>query len=370
MKQKFDVYISGSGIIGMTAALQLAQLPMNVALACEATTHRDTPDVRAYALSARSRQLIEEIRCWPNQQHATPVQHMDVMGDAHGRVSFDCSTERLEALNWIVDIAELENRLREALHFQGRIQRVDAPVKAQITLICEGQSSATAHEYNLAWSTRNYQQWALATRVRSKQPHYQKARQWLGPEGILGLLPLGDEQSCDWAMVWSLPPALAQDRKLCAENDFCTALASASRNTVGSFELIANRTVWPLQHGMAPRWWACNGDNTGVLMGDSAHCVHPLAGQGLNLGLGDISTLLRILKERDLWRTITDPRLLRAYERERKAEFALIGGAGDILQRLFSARSMTAQYIRNCGMQCFDQSSIMKHFSIKWAIGA
>jgi 2-polyprenyl-6-methoxyphenol hydroxylase-like FAD-dependent oxidoreductase len=106
-----------------------------------------------------------------------------------------------------------------------------------------------------------------------------------------------------------------------------------------------------------------------VLAGDAAHNVHPLAGQGLNLGLGDVAELVRVLDARSYWRSVGDARLLRQYERARKADFAMIGNAGDALQRLFNHSHPALQTLRNLGMNGFEISGPLKHWVTRRAMG-
>ena len=134
--------------------------------------------------------------------------------------------------------------------------------------------------------------------------------------------------------------------------------------------LASERHVWPLQQAQARRWSGRNAQGAWVLAGDAAHNVHPLAGQGLNLGLGDAAELVQILDTRPYWRGVDDEKLLRRYERARKAEFAMIGSAGDALQRLFSHPHPALQALRNMGMNGFDHSGLLKHWIAQRAMGS
>jgi 2-polyprenyl-6-methoxyphenol hydroxylase-like FAD-dependent oxidoreductase len=127
-----------------------------------------------------------------------------------------------------------------------------------------------------------------------------------------------------------------------------------------------------LQHSQAAHWCgqgAEPGSGAWALAGDAAHAVHPLAGQGLNLGLGDVAELAAVLEARPYWRSVGDLRLLRTYERARKTELALIGGAGDALQQLFSRDSAWARSLRNAGMRAFERSGPLKAWVAQRAMG-
>ena len=384
MNRPFDVCIRGAGIVGRTMALQLASKRLRVAVIEQGPANNGSAlaghsDVRAYALNAPSKSLLEGLRCWPDAQHATPVLGMQVFGDTDGSVAFDAASQQTPALNWIVDVPVLEQLLEAAVRFQSQIQVLSEPVAAPLTVVCEGLRSSTRAEFGVDFKSHFYAQHALAARVVSSQNHEAIARQWFnnvhGETEIVALLPTSPSS---YALVWSMSPARAQALAALDDVAFEAELLSASRATLGSLQLQSKRHVWPLQHGSANHWTGTVQSLTSpplktlptwVLAGDSAHAVHPLAGQGLNLGLGDVAALARILDSRASWRGVGDLQLLRQYERERKAEFALIGGAGDALQTLFTATPPLIGMLRNWGMRGFDALGPLKTRIAQRAMG-
>ena len=372
MAQSFDVCIRGAGIVGRTLALLLARERLRVALVATPPAPDAARDVRAYALNTSSRQLLASLRVWPDPVHATALRHMEVFGDEGGSVHFDAGAQSVDALGWIVDVPALENRLVEAVRYQPLVEVVDRPVDAPLTAICEGRASSTRSEFGVEFDVTPYPQHALATRLVCGKPHGQVARQWFSADGILALLPLDGPEGHTVAVVWSTAPEAAQQWKDAAPTDFTTRLQELSQHALGTLELQGPRLTWPLQQAVARRWSGAQPGNPAaswVLAGDAAHNVHPLAGQGLNLGLADVQALARILQERDAWRSTGDSKLLRRYERERKAGLAPMGLAMDGLQQLFSRPEAPLQALRNWGMQAFERSGPLKDWMARQAMG-
>ena len=376
MAQTFDICIRGSGIVGRTLALLLARERLKVALVpSPAPKNPASTDVRAYALNAASRQLLESLRSWPDAEHATAVRHMQVLGDQDGAVHFDAAAQGVDALAWIVDVPALEARLAEAVRFQPQVEVVDAPVAAPLTAVCEGRSSSTRAEFGAQFQVTPYPQHAIATRLRCEHPHGQVARQWFVADGILAFLPLGGPEGNSVAVVWSISPEQTVSLMALSPEAFAQKLQAASHGALGALSLCAERATWPLQLAKADRWCgamptAGKSPRSWVLAGDAAHNVHPLAGQGLNLGLGDAQALAEVLHGRDYWRSVADLRLLRRYERERKATLLAMGWATDGLQQLFARQEAPWQALRNWGMRGFERSGPLKAFVARQAMGS
>lgn len=358
-----DICIRGAGIVGRTLALLLARERLRVALVAPAQAATAEPDVRAYALNAASRALLESLRCWPAPTAATPVTHMRVCGDAQGSVDFDALELGTEALAWIADVATLEALLADAVRFQPRIEVVREPVPATLTVICEGRASQSRAELGVEFDITPYGQHAVATRVRGR-PHGQTAWQWFDGDEILAFLPLDGPQGDTVAVVWSMSEARAAALETEPDDAFCQALEAASHGRLGPLTLVAPRRHWPLQLARARRWvgpgWA--------LAGDAAHTVHPLTGQGLNLGLADAAELARVIHEREYWRSLDDPKLLRRYERARAADVWVTSGVTDAIQRLFTTPGEWARTLRNRGLGGFDRSGWIKQWVARRAI--
>jgi 2-polyprenyl-6-methoxyphenol hydroxylase-like FAD-dependent oxidoreductase len=364
-----EVCIRGAGVVGRTLALLLARDRMRVGLVRDGGAGAgETSDVRAYALNAASRELLERVRAWPDEQHATPVLAMEVHGDEGGQVRFDAKDSGADALAWIVDVQALLQRLAEALRYQPLVEWLDAPVQAPLTVVAEGKHSATRTEHGVQFDVRRYPQRAIAARVRCEAPHLQVARQWFANGEILAFLPLGTPAAGGdnlVAFVWSVDEQRAPELLALDAAAFEARLEAASHHALGKLTLAGERAEWPLQLARADRWCGPGW----VLAGDAAHTVHPLAGQGLNLGLADARELAQVLHARESWRSAGDLRLLRRYERARQADVLAMGAATDGLQQLFAQAGAPWASVRNRGMTGFDRSGWLKRWVVKQAMG-
>lgn len=371
MAQSFDICIRGAGIVGRTLALLLARDRLRVALVAQPGPVGETghTDVRAYALNAASRGLLEALRCWPDPEHATAVTAMQVFGDDGGEVNFQAREQSTDALAWIVDVPALEARLREAVRYQPMIEEMAAPTKAALTVVCEGRASATRAEFGVDFEATPYAQQAIATRLTCALPHGQVARQWFAGGEILAFLPLSGPEGNSVAVVWSVHEARAADLLAASAEEFLQLLVGASHGALGELQLAGQRAAWPLQRAQA-RQWVGRTPTSWALAGDAAHTVHPLAGQGLNLGLGDAAELAQVLHGREYWRSVGDEKMLRRYERARKATLLTVGGATDSLQQLFARPEAAFQGLRNWGMRGFEHSGWVKAWVARQAMGA
>jgi len=366
MVAPLDVCIRGAGVVGRTLALLLARDRLRVGLVETAET--GPADVRAYAMNAASRELLSSLRAWPEGPEATPVMRMDVHGDEGGLVQFHAQehgTQGADALAWIASAPALVERLTQALHFQPQVQLLQEPRPAALTVICEGKASASRAGLGVQYDVRFYGQHAIAARLSCEKPHAQVARQWFQAGEILALLPMGGTDGHSAALVWSVPPERASELLALSPDDFSQRLTAASQGELGQIQLASERARWPLQLATADRW---SGPGW-VLAGDAAHTVHPLAGQGLNLGLADVRELAQVLHAREYWRSMGDERLLRRYERARKAQVLTMQLATDGLQQLFAQDARGWSLLRNWGMRGFERSGPIKQWAARQAAG-
>ncbi len=351
MKQ-FDVCVRGKGPVGMSLALALARQGMKVALQREAASVAAAPlaDIRAYALSATSVCLLTELKVWdalPSNAR-TAVYDMHVEGDVDGAaIEFSAWDQGLDVLTWIVDAAELDHALASALRFAPHVSDVDHDVPAKLLALAEGRHSASRKSLGVRVDVQHYGHRGVAARLVADRPHAGMARQWFRAPDVLALLPFDRPQPGHaYGLVWSVPADRAETLMSMEAPAFEQALMDATGGAAGGLRLSSERAAWPLTLSRAqplcgPGW---------VLLGDAAHVVHPLAGQGLNLGLADVECLARVMAAREPFRTPGDEKMLRRYARERHLPTRAMGHLTDGLLHLFASDLPGAKELRNRGL--------------------
>ncbi|WP_374369841.1 FAD-dependent monooxygenase [Piscinibacter sp.] len=364
-----DVLVRGAGIVGQSLALSLARLGLQVGLRPEeprAGADKAAPDVRAYALNASSVALLKSLKVWDAlpAHAATPVYDMHVQGDAEGAaIAFSAWEQRSGELAWIVDAPVLERELGAALRFSPHVHVLSAAqadhVKADLVALCEGKASATRAALGVRFERHDYGHSAIAARLVASTPHQGTARQWFRAPDVLALLPFdAPEPQRSYALVWSLPRERCAELMALSDEDFAAALMAATRGEAGELKLASARAEWPLAIAQASAW---SGPGW-VLLGDAAHLVHPLAGQGLNLGLADVAALTRVIESREPWRPLSDEKLLRRYVRARALPTWAMGRVTDGLLQLFSHEAPAARELRNRGLGLVNRLTPIKRW--------
>ncbi len=369
MGSSIDVCVRGTGVVGQTLALSLAKLGLQVALVGQPRSPDVQPDVRAFALNAASKALLESLKVWGALpvHAATPVHDMRISGDAPaGVLAFSAWQQQVSELAHITDAALLEVALADAVRYAPHITQMAQEPTAPLRVLCEGQASSAREALGAVFERHDHGQCAIAARLTALQPHQNTAHQWFNSPDVLALLPFDAPQpERSFALVWSMPRAQATAFLALSDTQFEAELAQATHQACGPLRLAGERRAsWPLQHGRATRWcgpgWA--------LVGDCAHVVHPLAGQGLNLGLADVSALCSVIAQREPWRALGDVRLLRRFERMRSLPTQAMGQLTSGLLQLFSSQDATLRTVRNHGMGMLNQLTPIKRWLTHRAI--
>ncbi len=365
--------------MGHTLALLLAQARMRVALVAPPKPVNAEADVRAYALNAASRELLRKVRAWPEVDEpdagsgppvVTPVHGMAVFGDDGGEVHFDAQRTGQEALTWIVDVPALEQRLAQAVQFQGGIERVTEAPGAALTVICEGRRSATRDELGLEFEVRPYPHKAVAARLRCAQPHGGVARQWFKAGEIMALLPLDGAAGHTVALVWSVETAKADRLVTESPETLAQLIQEPLRRRAGRHadakhcpRLAAGTLARPaLDHPHRARWRGPGGrcrprhapSGRPRAQRGPGRCGRTGQGARANANSGA---------------TPATSNCLRRYERARQAEVSAMGWATDGLFGLFAQTDGRVQVLRNWGMSGVDRLDPLKNWLARQAMG-
>ena len=363
----FDILVRGAGAVGLASALALSRGGLRVALL--AGPRPAGPDLRAYALNAASVTLLTRLKVWDAlpEDARTAVHDMHIEGDAPGAaLDFTAWAQGAEQLAWIVDAGELDDALRAAVRFSPHVTEVDDAVDAALQVLADGKDSPARARLGVRMQRHDYGHSAVAARLQSDQAHANLARQWFKSPDVLALLPLDRPVAQHGlGLVWSLPRERAQTLMAMSEAAFDAALMDATVGAAGDLRLVGGRAQWPLSLGRAqavcgPAW---------VLVGDAAHVLHPLAGQGLNLGLADVAALAEVLHAREDWRGVDDARLLQRYARQREAPTRAMAQMTDGLFTLFANPAPWAKELRNRGMTLLNNLPPIKRLLTGVALG-
>lgn len=385
-----NIIVCGTGLAGLAAALGLAKAGFSVALlGPRERAQTPEPDVyhpRVYAISAASQAFLARLGVWSlmDARRITRVQAMEVHGDASGVVNLDAWQGAQAALAWIVESGEMERALQQAVRFFGlawyaeKFQRLEGGVvhtdggrmlRPELLVGADGGQSPVRKAAGIVHHSRAYGDTGIVAHLTAELPHQNTAVQWFTGDTVLALLPMPDTAAGPQvSMVWSMPETMAQallDLPADARAAWLEPrLAAATGGRLGALSVRSPVFGFPLfiEHsGMAAPGVA--------LVSDAGHRVHPLAGQGLNLGLGDIEALVNVLSSKESFRGIGDMRVLARYRRARAEPVLAMRMATDGLHRLFASQAAPVVLARNLGMQCADRLPFVKRFLINAAAG-
>ena len=397
-----DVAVVGGGITGKACALGLAQLGLQTIQIAPDLGQAVAPPQgnqwgqRIYAFSPSTQKLLAHLQVWDAIDHSRlqPVRDMRIFGDRGEKQdqlhlsAFEAGTPQLA---WIGESNVIEHTLDQASRFQNKLERISDAVgniqvdadgaslqltngstlRAQLVIAADGANSPIRSELGISAKGESYSQSAVVVNWICSHAHLETAYQWFLPGGdIVAMLPLPNQQV---SMVWSTSPEnaaeLLQLDQVEWSEKFSLIANGAIAAQLGGLTLNSTPAAFPLKRMRASRFIGPDENPKVVLIGDAAHVMHPLAGQGLNLGLRDVATLLNILSKRESFRLPNDKVLLRRYERQRQGDTSALLWVTDKLKKLFSASSGTEKQLRNWGLGMVNRSHFIKRRLIERALG-
>ena len=372
---RMRLLVAGAGPVGLALAAACENAEVDIV---EASPAREEPlppelDLRVYALSPGSRSLLRDLGAWDALDTAriAPVRRMVVYGDGDSSLAF--APPAGESLAWIVEGNRLSQALDEAIatrpeirvrrgaaarDFEASAERAailvgDDRLEGDVLAGADGPDSHVRARFGIPAEEHRYDESAVVAHFDCEKSHEGIARQWFRADGVLAWLPLPGRGV---SIVWSAPQSVAEELSALPAADFEARVAEAGGKLLGGMRLISAvarfplrliRVADPVRPGVA-------------LVGDAAHAVHPLAGQGLNLGFQDARTLASALSERSAIERPGDLRVLRRYARARREEVSAMQFVTDGLDHLFAARAPGMAALRNFGLRVVDRQEWAK----------
>ncbi|MEO1561972.1 MAG: UbiH/UbiF/VisC/COQ6 family ubiquinone biosynthesis hydroxylase [Pseudomonadota bacterium] len=369
----YDLIIAGGGVNGQVLALASASIGLRVLMVDPAKNADQVPiDGRAYSLSLSSANIFRVLGLWDVlEPHAQPMLHIKVSEGTAGQgaapfvLHFDSAELEEGPMAYLLEDEYLRPALAEAVSKSDQITLHDGmtvasfetgtngvtaklaigkSVTASVLVGCDGRSSRVAKLAGISRIGWSYDQIGLVTTVAHERPHGGEAHQFFTPSGILAVLPLTGDRS---SIVWSEDQPRAQTLSELPDDAFRTALQNQMGGYLGRIELAGGRFAYPLGLSLARSFVS----DRVVLVGDAAHGIHPLAGQGLNLGLRDCAALAQVLAEaKRRGQELGSPDVLRRYEIWRRPDAVALALATDKLQRIYRKQNPIFSVARNLGM--------------------
>ncbi len=387
-KLDYDIIIAGAGVVGNSLACALSQQGLRVAQIdpAPAPIQQLDPatDLRVFAITRVSEFLFQHLGVWqhfPNERLGR-FDKMQVWAD-QGEINFDVAELGEPALGHIIEQQVLQLGLQQQRNdnwqtFSGkrlvrfysepermRVKLDDGQyLDASLLVAADGRGSFVREQAGISLANRDYKQQALVTTLETEKAHDYCARQRFLSQGPLAFLPLNDPHQI--SIVWTLPSDEALRQQALSVEDFEASVSSAFEMRLGKVRCLDKRLCFPLNRQQAEDYV----QNRLVLIGDAAHGIHPLAGQGVNLGLLDVACLAEVLAEgQRQQRDLGALALLRRYERWRKGDNLAMAYMMDGFNDLFSNNNSLLKNLRNLGLSLSDQIPVLKRQMMHYAMG-
>lgn len=392
MIKQYDIVIVGAGIVGLTCALALAKSGLSIALidaAEQSDTPQGEPKLRVSAINKASQRVFEQLAVWQHLDHSRTCAYTGMSvweQDSFAKISFSAEQVYTDELGYIIENQNLTAALGKAVKNSTNVELINGikinklslgqgtqvlQLEDEKLLTCrfvigaDGASSLVGKVAGFAQTWWDYDQKAIVATVETELVHDAIARQVFTADGPLALLPLWQSNQC--SIVWSQSTEKADALLQMTDSDFNKALSATFDMQAGQVKLVSERQCFPLKMRYA-RQWLTDG---AMVIGDAAHTIHPLAGQGANLGIMDATAVaerIADLVEQD--KDFAKARYLRPTERWRKAEAAKMVATMEAFKRLFSGNNPVQKFIRGAGMSLVNEITPLKSDIIRQAMGA
>lgn len=395
METRADLLIVGAGMVGSALALALQNSGLNI-LVVDGSPLSVGPfdanasfEPRVSAVSAASQRILQRLNVWDGivSRRASPYGDMEVWdGSGTGHVHFSASSVHADVLGHIVENRVIQDALIERLHegdvgllANARLEQMrrsgddwlltladGRKLRSPLVVAADGANSAVRRLTGTETREWDYLHHAIVTSVRTTNSHKKTAWQRFTDDGPLAFLPLEREGEHWCSIVWSVTPAEAERLIALADEPFCLELERAFEGRLGSVVAADSRLCVPLRQRHAKRYVA----EGLVLIGDAAHTIHPLAGQGVNLGFLDAAVLAEVLQHAaQRGERLAEERVLSRYERRRMPHNLALMAAMEGFERLFQANPLPLRWLRNTGLKMVDKSSEAKALFVRQAMG-